>query len=77
MAPYAGDGRWYHAKIVKLDGPKCRVCYTEYDEEDEVQVSQLLKYVSFFKRQTCSTNLCLLLNLQKFICDLKFLDFEI
>lgn len=43
MAPYAGDGRWYHAKIINLDGPKCRVCYTEYDEEDDVEVSQLLR----------------------------------
>ncbi|KAI6182790.1 Tudor domain-containing protein [Aphelenchoides bicaudatus] len=41
MAPYS-DGRWYHAKIIKLNNQKCRVCYTEYDEEGDVEVSQLL-----------------------------------
>jgi hypothetical protein len=43
MAPYPEDGRWYPAKIVKLDGTQCRVCYTEYDEEGDVEVSQLLR----------------------------------
>jgi hypothetical protein len=41
MAPYS-DGRWYNAKIVSIDGEQCRVNYTEYDEEDDVKVSDLL-----------------------------------
>jgi hypothetical protein len=44
MAPYPEDGRWYHAKIIKMDGTKCRVTYTEYNEEGDVEVSELLRY---------------------------------
>ncbi|KAI6202672.1 Tudor domain-containing protein [Aphelenchoides fujianensis] len=43
FAPYAEDGRWYPAIIVKMCSPKCRVVFTDYgDEEHEVQLEELL-----------------------------------
>ncbi|CAD5211998.1 unnamed protein product [Bursaphelenchus xylophilus] len=42
MAPYE-DGRWYPAKVLSLDGETCRVVYTEYDEEADVNVADLLR----------------------------------
>ncbi|KAI6230134.1 Tudor domain-containing protein [Aphelenchoides fujianensis] len=43
FAPYAEDGRWYPAIIVKIAGPKCHVVFTDYgDEEHEAQLEELL-----------------------------------
>jgi len=42
MAPYSEDGRWYPAKILNINGNMCRVSYTEYGEEEDVKVSELL-----------------------------------
>ncbi|CAD5207196.1 unnamed protein product [Bursaphelenchus okinawaensis] len=42
MAPYE-DGKWYPAKVLSIDGDRCKVCYTEYNEEAEVDVKDLLR----------------------------------
>lgn len=55
MAPYS-DGKYYPAQILSINEDSCRINYTEYDEEGDVKLAELLRYVLNFILMSLGTD---------------------